>query len=78
MVVIETVRGVTTRVLFLLVILTSLGSKTGTPFYPNRRKHVNTILKLLTMNPLLQSYMLREWAGRATTRGSVALAAPGC
>jgi hypothetical protein len=53
MVVIETVRGVTTRVLFLLVILTSLGSKTGTPFYPNCRKRVNTILKLLATNSLL-------------------------
>ena len=44
MVVVETARGVTTRVRFLPVILTSLGSKSGTPFYLNRGKHVNTIL----------------------------------
>ena len=33
MVVVETARGVTTRVLFLLVILTSPGSKSRMPFY---------------------------------------------
>ena len=44
MVVVETARGVTTRVRFLPLILTSLGSKSGTPFYLNRGKHVNTIL----------------------------------
>ena len=36
MVVVETARGVTTRVRFLPLILTSLGSKSGTPFYLNR------------------------------------------
>jgi hypothetical protein len=44
MVVVETTRGVTTRVRFLPVILTSLGSKSGTPFYLNHRNRVNTIL----------------------------------
>jgi hypothetical protein len=34
--VVETARGVTTRVRFLRVVLTSLGSKSGTPFYLNR------------------------------------------
>jgi len=29
--------GLTTRIRFLPVILTSLGSESGTPFYPNRR-----------------------------------------
>ena len=47
MVVVKRLRGVTTRVRFLPVILTSLGSKSGTPFYPNSSKRVNTILKLL-------------------------------
>jgi uncharacterized membrane protein (UPF0136 family) len=47
MVVIETVRGVTTRVRFLPVILTSLGSKSRTPFYMNRRKRVNSIVLYL-------------------------------
>jgi uncharacterized membrane protein (UPF0136 family) len=46
LVVVKKARGVTTRVRFLPVILTSLGSKSGTPFYPNCRKRVNTILKL--------------------------------
>jgi hypothetical protein len=44
MVFVETARGETTRVRFLPMILTSLGSKSGTPFYPNRREHVNVIL----------------------------------
>ena len=35
---VKTARDVTTRVLFLFVILTSLGSKSKTPFYLNRRK----------------------------------------
>ena len=38
MVVVKTAGGLTTRVRFLPLILTSLGSKSGTPFYPNRRK----------------------------------------
>ena len=59
MVVVKTVRGVTTRVLFLPVILTSLGSKSGTPFYLNRRKRVNTILKLLATHPLFLEAQLR-------------------
>ena len=44
MVVVETARGVTTRVRFLPLILTSLSSKSGTPFYLNHRNRVNTIL----------------------------------
>ena len=44
MVVVKTVRSVTTRVRFLRVILTSLGSKSGTPFYLICLKRVNTIL----------------------------------
>lgn len=46
MVAVETARGVTTRVRFLTSILTSLGSKSGTLFYLNRRNRVNTILTL--------------------------------
>ena len=38
MVVVETARGVTTRVRFLPLILTSLGSKSGTPLYLNQLK----------------------------------------
>jgi hypothetical protein len=53
MVVVETTRGVTTRVRFLSLMLTSLGSKSGTLFYSNYRKRVNTNLKLLPTNPLL-------------------------
>ena len=45
MVVVKTARGLTTRVRFLPLILTSLGSKSGTPFYLNHRNHVNTILR---------------------------------
>ena len=45
MVVVETARGVTITILFLSVILGSLGSKNQTPFYLNHRNHVNTILR---------------------------------
>jgi hypothetical protein len=41
MVVIETARGVTTRVLFLPVILTRF--QEWNPFYPNQGKRVNII-----------------------------------
>ena len=44
MVVVETARGITIRVRFLPLILTSLGSKSGTLLYLNRGKRVNTIL----------------------------------
>ena len=43
MVVVKTARGLTTRVRFLRVILTSLGSKSGTPFYLICLKRVKTI-----------------------------------
>jgi len=46
MVAVEKARGVTTRVRFLPTILTSLGSKSGTPFYLNQGNRVNTILTL--------------------------------
>ena len=46
MVVVETARGVTTRVRFLPAILTSLGSKSRTLFYLIRLNRVNTILTL--------------------------------
>ena len=45
MVVVETTGSVTTRVRFLALILTSLGSKSGTPFYLNHRNRVNTFLR---------------------------------
>ena len=51
MVVVETAGGVTTRVRFLPLILTSLGSKSGTPFYLNRRNRVNTILTHFLRRP---------------------------
>ena len=38
MVVVKTAQGLTTRVRFLPVILTSLGSKSGTPFLPETPK----------------------------------------
>jgi hypothetical protein len=44
MVVVETAGGVTTRVRFPPLILTSLDSKNQTPFYVNCLQHVNTIL----------------------------------
>ena len=45
MVVVETTRGVTTRVRSQPLILTSLDSKNQTPFYLNHRNRVNTILR---------------------------------
>jgi hypothetical protein len=45
MVVAQTTGGVTTRVRFPALILTSVGSKSGTPFYPNYRNRVNTVLR---------------------------------
>jgi hypothetical protein len=47
MVVVQTTGGVTTRVRFLAMILTSLGSKSGMPFYLNHRNRVNTILRFV-------------------------------
>ena len=46
MIVVKTAQGLTTRVRFLPVILTSLDSKNQTPFYLNHRNRVNTILRL--------------------------------
>ena len=46
MVVVKTARGVTTRVRFLPVILTSLGSKEWNAVLLESLKSVNTILKL--------------------------------
>ena len=78
MVVVETTRGVTTRVVFLALILTSLGSKSGTPLYLNHRNGVNNIMKLLTTNMLLLKLCRNGLARRETTRETVARAASGC
>ena len=52
MVVVETTGGVTTRVRFLPVILTSLGSKSGMPlYYLNHRNRVNAILTHFLRRP---------------------------
>jgi hypothetical protein len=51
MVVVKTAQGLTTRVRFLPVILTSLGSKSGTPFYLKHRNRVNAILTHILRRP---------------------------
>jgi hypothetical protein len=45
MVVVKTARGLTTRVRFLPVMLTSLGSKEWNPLLLNYRNNVNTIMR---------------------------------
>ena len=47
MVMVETTRGVMTRVCSLPVILTSLDSKNETSFYLNLRQHVNHYYEVL-------------------------------
>ncbi len=65
MVVVKTAGGVTTRVRFLPVILTSLGSKSGTPFYLNHRNRVNTILTHFLRRPTpAESDVVRPTAQR--------------
>jgi hypothetical protein len=60
MVVVETGGGVTTRVRSLPLILTSLGSKSGTPFYPNHRNRVNPILTHFLRLPTPRGIGCRE------------------
>ena len=75
MVVIETVRGVTTRVRFLPLILTSLGSKRRTPFYLIWLKRVNTILTLGHEFAFARATCFDEQPQHAPTRGTVEHAA---
>ena len=53
MVVVETVRGVTTRVRFLPLILTSLGSKEWNALLAESLKRCQHYFDALTTNPLL-------------------------
>jgi hypothetical protein len=75
MVAVKTARDVTTRVSLLPAILTSPGSKSGTPFYLNRRKRVNTILKLFGHQTRFCPPL--PVATRVNARGTVAGAASG-
>ena len=52
------------------MVLTSLGSKSGTLFYPIRGNRVNTILK--------RSQYPAEWTGRAIIRATVAACCTTC
>jgi hypothetical protein len=67
MVVVKTAGGLTTRVPFLPVILTSLGSKSGTPSYPNRRNSQH-YFDALTTNLLFVELSRNEWTQFHTSR----------
>ena len=76
MIVIKTARGVTTRVSFLFVILTSLGSKSGTPLYLIHRRDVNTILNPFATHPLSLEAHAGTWIEGFLTAGVMTSAAP--